>query len=436
MSHSIDPSPGTAGDAPRAAPTPPLPRTSPSPARGSRRGPRTGDRLTGLDLARGLAVLGMFVIHVGLGWSGADGANVLTPLVAGRAAALFALLAGVSIALISGGSTPRTGADMGVALWRVVVRGLLMLPLGTALTMLGAPVAVILAYYAVFFVLAVPLLQERWKIVAGTTAVLAVAGPLASFWLRGLIAGGPLRAAAAAVDAYDPLVALGADGLLDLLLTGAYPAFTWLPFVLAGLAIGRLDLRAARVRWCLVGVGAALAAGAHGVSWVVLGPLGGRERLAGAFAGAPMEDYGGAPDLDAALAGGLPGTVPVNDPVWLLVTAPHSGTPLEVLGAGGIAIAVLGVCLLAGRALRWVLYPVVAVGALSLTTYVGHVLVIWAADSGLLEGGVLSFVATDLALSVVGGALAGATLWRLTGRRGPLEALVHAVSLAVARRIP
>ncbi len=393
-------------------------------------------RLEGIDLARGLAVLGMFVVHVGLGWTAADGSNAVQPLVSGRAAALFAVLAGVSIALLSGGSSPKSGHAMGVALWRVVVRGLIMLPLGTALTMLGTPVSVILAYYAVFFVLAAPLIEERWRVVAGGAAVLGVVGPLVSFWMRSMVAEGPLRAPVEAVNAYDPLVSWAGDGFVNFLLTGSYPAITWMPFVLAGLAVGRLDLRCVRVRWALVGVGTGVAVLAYAASWAALALLGGRARLEASFTPEAVAHYGGAGSLDAALSEGFAGTVPVGDWAWLLVAAPHSGTPFEVWGAGGVAVAVVGVCLLAAGYLRWVLYPVAAVGALALTTYVGHVLLIWVVEAGVLAGTGLAWVGADLAVSVLVGSLAGATVWRLVVGRGPLEWPLHAVSLWVARRIP
>ncbi|GAB3476619.1 heparan-alpha-glucosaminide N-acetyltransferase domain-containing protein [Nocardiopsis coralliicola] len=412
------------------------PADSAAPPAGRPRGGAPADRLAGIDVARGIAVLGMFVVHVGLGWTLASGENALYGLASGRSAALFALLAGVSIALLSGGSAPKEGKDMGVALWRVVIRGLIMLPVGTLLTMLGTPVSVILAYYAVFFVLAAPLMSERWKIVAGAAAVLGLLGPVASFAVRRLIDDGPLRAPVSAINSVDPFVAWANDGFVNFLLTGAYPAITWMPFVLAGLAIGRLRLRSARVQWALVGVGTALAAAAYTASWAALELLGGRARLEAAVTPEAMEGYGGASSLSEALTVGFPGTVPVNDWAWLLVSAGHSGTPFEVFGAGGIGIAVLGLCLIIAPYLRWVLYPVGAVGALALTTYVGHILVIWLAESGLVAGTPLAFVENQLAVTVLVGCLVFATVWRLLVRRGPLEGPLHVVSMWAARRIP
>ena len=66
-------------------------------------------RLRGVDVARGLAVLGMFGAHLlvtdDLVWVDP---STWTGLVDGRSSVLFALLAGVSVALLTGRTTPRT----------------------------------------------------------------------------------------------------------------------------------------------------------------------------------------------------------------------------------------------------------------------------------------------------------------------------------------
>lgn len=393
-----------------------------------------------MDVARGVAILGMFVVHVGVGWTLSDGSNPLQPVAAGRSAALFALLAGVSIALMSGGRDRKVNKDLGVALWRVVVRAVIMLALGTALTMLGTPVSVILAYYAVLFVFTCMLLTERWGIIAGAAAVLGVVGPIVSFWVRSLIdAGGTPARVVATVNAYDPFVALADDGVVNFLLTGSYPAITWLPFIFAGLAIGRLDLWDTRVRWRLVALGAGLAAAAYTLSYLAVRVVGVDARLAATVdpdTGAAF----GAEGFDQLFVEGMGGTVPTTDWAWLLVTAPHSGTPLDVYGAGGVAIALLGLCLIVTDALgraSWLVYPLASVGALALTTYVGHILVIWLDENSMLDGTPLSFVSEWLSLTVLVGALLFATLWRLVvKRRGPLEWPLHVVSSWVAKRIP
>ncbi|MDO4240583.1 DUF418 domain-containing protein, partial [Micrococcus sp.] len=113
----------------------------------------------------------------------------------------------------------------------------------------------------------------------------------------------------------------------------------------------------------------------------------------------------------------LAGLVP--DPLWLAVVAPHSGSPLEAVRALGWAVAVLGLCLLLARRLGAApgggVLP--GVGRLSLTLYVGHLVLLCA------------LVAVGVPFR---GLAAAAVLWTLflgaglvaarTGAPGPLEA--------------
>jgi peptidoglycan/LPS O-acetylase OafA/YrhL len=59
-----------------------------------------GDRLVGLDVARCLALLGMVATHV-LDERTADGGLTFEQLAGGRASALFAVLAGVTLAAVA-----------------------------------------------------------------------------------------------------------------------------------------------------------------------------------------------------------------------------------------------------------------------------------------------------------------------------------------------
>lgn len=70
-------------------------------------------RLLGIDLARGLALIGMMAAHFMLSTT----PELLNPttwggLVNGRSSILFATLAGVSLALTTGRTTPPTGDDL------------------------------------------------------------------------------------------------------------------------------------------------------------------------------------------------------------------------------------------------------------------------------------------------------------------------------------
>src|SRR6478735_5927074 len=91
-----------------------------------------GRRIVGIDVARGLAVLGMMTAHVG---PEADDVSVgdLMGLADGRPSALFVVLAGLSLALLSGGAAPVDGRDLARARARIVGRALVVLVIGVAL---------------------------------------------------------------------------------------------------------------------------------------------------------------------------------------------------------------------------------------------------------------------------------------------------------------
>jgi len=112
---------------------------------------------------------------------------------------------------------------------------------------------------------------------------------------------------AQAVAANDPLVQLHGDGVLELLFTGAHPAVSWMPFLLAGMALGRLDLASVGVRVRLAVLGPALAVLGYGGSWLAFQIFPG----VAAAAGGPNAWWLGAANLGAASQ---------------LVAAPHSQT--------------------------------------------------------------------------------------------------------------
>ena len=121
-----------------------------APAGPSTRAGRT--RLAGVDAARGLAVLGMVAVHVLPGETDDGGVALSEAVAGGRSSAAFAVLAGVGVALAT------RGTDRGRQRVRLVLRALLIGALGLWLGGLDTQVAVILAYYAVFFLLLLPFL--------------------------------------------------------------------------------------------------------------------------------------------------------------------------------------------------------------------------------------------------------------------------------------
>lgn len=358
--------------------------------------PGVRGRIGGLDLARGLAVLGMFAAHLRLGGNLHPDPSSWAAIVNGRSSILFATLAGVSVALLSGRTTPPDGGELARVRVRILVRAAWVFAIGWLLVRLDTFVAVILEVYAVLFLLVLPFLRWPVRRLLALAAALAVAGPLLLVVLG------------------QALTATGAENALvsSLAVTGAYPALLWLTFVLVGLAIGRLDLASSAVRRRLAAAGAVAVVAGYGGGWLSTQLL-----------------AGGTPSAGPEAGFGVPGGFSVR---WLTGAEPHSGTTFEVLGSAGFAVLVVVGCLLVTERLPALVAPVAAVGALALTVYTAHLLAIRVLMDLAPEAA--QGFGTWLWFAVA--AVAGATAWRSAVGRGPLEWLLTWTSSRAARLPP
>jgi hypothetical protein len=374
-------------------------------------------RVVGVDVARALALVGMMATHLLPGRVG-DQVPWAQQVAGGRASALFAVLAGVSIALVSGRRTPLQGAERHVVSLRLGVRALLIGALGLALGTVPTPVAVILAYYAVLFLLALPFLGLGTRALAAWAVAWGVAAPVVAHLLRPLVppheVGSPTPG-----DLLRP-----GHLLSELLLTGYYPAAVWLAYVLAGMALGRLDLRRTATAARVALGGLALAVAATLLSRVLLQAQGARAALATTWPDAvqpdpSLRDEPGA--LDALLTHGLSGTTPTGSWWWLATVAPHSGTTLDLAQTTGSALAVLGACVLLARRRPDAWAAVFGAGAMTLSLYTLHLLLTargWWPDWGAPE----HFDDQVLVVALVG------AFFALVPLRGPLETAVAVFS--------
>ncbi len=340
-------------------------------------------RIGGVDLARGLAVLGMFAAHLLWITEPFDWADPGTwvAVVEGRSSILFATLAGVSIGLVTGGRSPLPAPRMSTARRRLAVRAGLLWVLGILLIATGVPVYVILPAYAVMFLLALPLTSLPAGVLLPLAAVLAVVMPFVQVLLDAL----PWWST--------PL----GDGV-SLALGWHYPFTTWIAFVVAGLGVARAGITRLRVQVWLVAAGGVLAVIAYGA-----------DAATGADRAAESVSFVGA--------------------LW--TARPHSTGLLEVVGTGGFALAVLGACLLACRtALRWVVLPLRAVGAMPLTAYTLQ-LTVWAGiAASVLDrvGDLAGFRELEPFWPLTIGTIVLCTAWALLVGRGPLEGAFDAAA--------
>lgn len=389
-------------------------------------------RLVGVDLARALAVFGMFTVHVGpLAPPGGAVGEWITGLASGRASALFATLAGFSITLIAGRLEPKTGLAGRQARARIIIRAVILLVLGTALAMTNFGGAGILNSYAVYFLLVLPLLKLRAKTLAFIAVGFALISPQLAYLLRSLLS----ESAVSTFDSYDPLALVSGVGVLDLVLIGLYPAITWMTFVTAGMALGRVDLNSAAVRRKLAVVGPSLIAIGYGVSWVLLRVTGGAQKVAAGGRPDPADLKGMSMEM-FSFRSKVGGELGSRDAWGLLAAEPHTGSTFDLIGSIGIAVTVV-LCLTVAvdrvPALTRLAAPVIAVGTMSLTLYVAHILVILALPGESATPP--DSASTLLLLSFIGGAILFAAVWSRFFRRGPLEYLLgKATTLASSVR--
>lgn len=351
------------------------------------------ERITGLDVARALAVLGMVAVNFESVLSNQLG-NVwferFLQLPRGRASALFVVLAGIGATFL--------GRDAGREVRLVLARrALVLLLLGYAFLHLAWEED-ILHFYGYWFLLAVPCLgvSDRWLL--GLGALLLVPTPvllgLGLDYDRGWV-----------LDRLEYVDLWTREGhLRHLFFNGFFPITPWMAFFLWGMWLGRrLEadrgyLRRAAPRALGVAVAVEL------VSWALVRGLGGAE-----------------------------------DPAArLLDTSFLPPVPLYVLSAAATATALLGLGVWLTERLGDTLMvrALASAGQLALSIYLLHVLVgIGVFDVGyqlgcLSRSQVFAWWAVFCYLS-----LTAAHLWRRHFAQGPFEALLRALGGRPADRV-
>jgi uncharacterized membrane protein YeiB len=388
-------------------------------------------RIVAIDLVRALALYGMFTINTGAqyDWMTNGVPGWLSEIPHGRSSSTFALLAGISLALIAGGRAIKTGRDRRQAMAKIAVRAVILIVLGIALVAAGATIPLILISYGLFFLLALPFTRLGFRGLAITAGIFALLGPVAKTVSRSLLPNGLLEQSAKPLEgylAYDPIVQLGElfgslfGGVLNsgwersegdhfaylvgyelpaLLTYGfLYSACVFMAYITAGMAIGRLDLGSTLVRIRMAVVGPALMLLGYGTAAILA--------LAGTGVAGPLhigssfieEDTVELPEgtrleldklWDQFLAGDITErefidaetdlypefayTEPDIGIADLFAGSSHSGGVLEVLGNIGFSITMIVLFMVLLDRLQWLriaLTPLIAVGSMTLTAYV------------------------------------------------------------------
>jgi uncharacterized membrane protein len=397
-------------------------RGTASPSR-TAKGTTKTTRLTGIDAARGLALLGMMATHLLPTFE----ANAqLTPTwiglaFSGRAAALFAVLAGIGLALSTGKQHPPQGQELSGARRGIALRALVIAVVGLFLGGLEVNVAVILVHYAVLFLCVLPFIGLSIKPLCALAAGWVLGSPVLAYLLRPWLLAPTPPLQLGHNPNWDDLTTPGRL-LGDIFLTGYYPVLQWLSYLLIGLVIGRLALTRMAVQVLLLACGTVVAVLAKWLGVLTMDAWGGKEALQAQLADPRYP-------LDSLLQVNLAGVEQSGSWWWLASSAPHSGTSLDLLHSSAVAAAVVGACLLLGRLGEWLaldlLLPLRGAGAMTLSLYTAHVCLVAAMylqplPAGWTPEGV--YAAQALTAVLIGGSLA-ALNWR-----GPLEWVAHAAS--------
>lgn len=357
-------------------------------------------RIHGIDIARGLAILGMIWAHVRPAMD-SEGtlAYFLASIPLGRSSALFAMLAGISLAILSGRNVAYTGEQLRHAQLRIAGRAVVLLGFSAFLSNFPTIIAVILGFYAAWFLLAIPLLSWSARKLAIAAGVTAVVGPQLIFLLEYLS------------FTYEIFAEGGPNAFLyDVLVAGAYPGLAYMAYVLVGMVIGRADLTAPATRIRLLVIGLPLAVVGYGSGYLATSTI--------------------APKMDVESMTYAPDLGPFT--LWNFLTAePHTNTTPAVVGNLGFGIALLAVCLWMGPLAKHALFPISAVGSMSLTAYVGHAFGLHFKEDWFYTESATPF------LVVAGLVVLFCTLWALLPfRRGPLEWVTYRFSQWFARPTP
>ncbi|EEH66152.1 hypothetical protein HMPREF0058_0987 [Actinomyces urogenitalis DSM 15434] len=335
-------------------PDPQQPTLPPTPAR---------QRVIGLDVARALALIGMVSAHLL-----ATGGPALT-VTDGFPSALFAVLAGISLALMSDRGVRVGGAALATSRHSLLVRGLVLILLHQVLTAVNGPIQVVLEAFGMAYLAMAWMPRWRTRTLWLALAVLA----LASGTIHAVI-----------LTFYPPVPAV---------LDYPYPLLGWMTYMSVGLLLHRLVLHSPRRQVALLALCAPVA---------VAGTLV-REHTAL-----------GLPSL-LETQGGIRGVLClIGDPTS------HSAGLADLVTTTAGSLAVICLCLLLFRHQAWWSFPLQAMGSMSLTVYVAHVA---SAGPVMARSTLPSYPLLGWATIVL--ALVLPTLLRLRWRRGPLEELMR-----------
>lgn len=295
------------------------------------------DRIIGFDVARALAILGMMFVNYKIVFtSGIIENQFLNEAIAifeGRAAAVFLVLAGIGISLMTKKAYETRDVSLMMKLKKTLIkRSLFLLVLGSLLMLIFEWSADILHYYGVYIILLTLVLywkpKKLYALSWGICFISFIMQQVLNYelnWDTGF-------------ETYNNMNSV--IGItLNTFFNGYHPVLPWIVFMIIGLAVGRLDFNDKRVVNKLIGVGIAIAVIVESISHELITATGFNEYV-----------------------------------IYLIDTKPMNPTTFYVIAATGWALAFIGICVkLSIRYKKSLMLKTLALtGQMSLTHYVVH----------------------------------------------------------------
>jgi uncharacterized protein len=346
-------------------------------------------RIEGLDLARGLAILGMVLVNFSIDaneQSAAEWLSFAVGAIQGRAAAVFVVIAGAGISLLVRRARLYQRADL-LHRGRMTLlrRAGFLLVLGAALLPLWP--ADILHFYAAYLTVSLLFLNLPSRVLWSSAVAFTMTFVILFFVFD--------YNAAWNMDA--EYVYVWSSTLRRISFDGYYPLFPWMAFILVGMWLGRQDLHDRQELNKLLKLALSIGVATQLFSWYVT-----------AFT-APAP----ATELDSTIG-----------PLDLLGTSPYPPGPTYIVTSTAFAIAVIVLSLKAAAAFpkNLLVRMLVASGQLALSIYVLHATLGFLLLDSLLRANQDSLaVAVGTALVFCLVAMIFAVVWRRDFERGPLE---------------
>ncbi|WCT56041.1 heparan-alpha-glucosaminide N-acetyltransferase domain-containing protein [Paenibacillus kyungheensis] len=350
-------------------------------------------RIVAIDYARALAILGMIIVNYKIAMEATQShltwLNLFTRIFEGRASALFVILAGFGISLM----TRRARISKESTLIRknrqqLYYRSLFLLIAGFVLLLVGWN-ADILHYYAVFMILGSLLITASDRLLVRLIILILVSSQLF------LIVFNYGKGWDSSFHEYIDFWTL--QGFFrNLFLNGFHPLFPWFSFFLIGMWLGRKDWTSPQYRKKIFLLSLTGTFIFEIISYLCI-------RFS-----SPWLDYESA--------------------TYLFTTKPMPPTTLYICSATCSALCVLTACfyIVDKTSQFWLTRSLISTGQLSLTHYIGHILIglEFLQLIGYLENKNVVF-STCYAFLYFVVALIFSSFWRKRVDRGPIEFIMR-----------